>query len=157
MYVFVPAYAEPLLTLQSPFSKECPQRPYECLISTIKKFPWYKSEHVTISQRRALFSATCHLLRLLSQAIQNNKDPVNLNAQLYRRLTSAAMKCPGFTVCMKDDITVVTNMTIQEKCAHEQPVFAENWLHQYALAPKPGVQPDVLDVSWLSLTRTAIY
>lgn len=94
-----------------------------------------------------MFKATCQLLRLLNHAIQNNKDPVNLNSQLYRRLTAAAMNCPGFTVCMKGDVAYITNMSVHDQRTYEHPVFAECWLHQYAMAPKPGVKSDVLEVS----------
>lgn len=112
----------------------------------MRKFPWCKSEHINISQRRALFNATCQLLRLLNEAIQKNKDPMNLNAQLCRRLTYSAMTCPGFTVCMKDDIVCITNLAIGEQRVYNHPPMAEAWRHQYALAPKPDVQPDVLEV-----------
>jgi hypothetical protein len=131
---------------QSPFSKDCPQRPYECLISTLKKFPWSFMDRVTISQRRALFRATCELLRLLTRSLQRGDDVVNLTVQLYRRLTAAAMSCPGFTPLMKDDIAWLANVTELQLQKYNLPPSPATWRHQYALAPKSNVPADVIDV-----------
>ncbi|KFA75376.1 hypothetical protein S40288_02022 [Stachybotrys chartarum IBT 40288] len=130
---------------RSPFSKECPQRPYECLISTLKKFPWYVTERITISQRRAVYRATCELLRLLANSVRKGDDSINLSEQLYRRVTESAMSCPGFTSLMKDDVAYMTNMSDMEQRAFGQPRFANSWRHQYAIAPKPGIPLDVLE------------
>lgn len=130
---------------RSPFSKDCPQRPYECLISTLKKFPWYATDRITIGQRRAAFKATCELLRLLARSIQKQDDPVNLNNQLQRRLVNAAMKCPGFTPLMKDDIACIAGLSDVDERAFNQPRFASCWRHQYSISPKPGISFDVLE------------
>ncbi|KFA55724.1 hypothetical protein S40293_08342 [Stachybotrys chartarum IBT 40293] len=130
---------------RSPFSKECPQRPYECLISTLKKFPWYVTERITISQRRAVYRATCELLRLLANSVRKGDDSINLSEQLYRRVAESAMSCPGFTSLMKDDVAYMTNMSDMEQRAFGQPRFANSWRHQYAIAPKPGIPLDVLE------------
>ncbi|KID69387.1 RNA recognition, RNP-1, partial [Metarhizium hybridum] len=130
---------------RSPFSKDCPQRPYECLISTLKKFPWYVTDRITISQRHAVFKATCELARLLSRSIQKQDDQVNLTHQLYRRLIATAMKCPGFTPLMKDDISYLANLSDMEERWYNQPRFASCWRHQYSLAPKPGMPLDVIE------------
>ncbi|KAG8412601.1 hypothetical protein J3458_014311 [Metarhizium acridum] len=130
---------------RSPFSKDCPQRPYECLISTLKKFPWYVTDRITISQRQAVFKATCELARLLSRSIQKQDDQVNLTHQLYRRLIATAMKCPGFTPLMKDDISCLANLSDMEERRYNQPRFASCWRHQYSLAPKPGMPLDVIE------------
>ncbi|KAG9254121.1 uncharacterized protein F5Z01DRAFT_674437 [Emericellopsis atlantica] len=130
---------------RSPFSKECPQRPYECLISTLKKFPWSFMDRVTISQRRALFRATCELLRLLTRSLQKGDDVVNLTVQLYRRLTKAAMSCPGFTPLMKDDIAWLANVTESDLPKYNLPPLPGTWRHQYALAAKVNAQPDVIN------------
>ncbi|KAK2612642.1 hypothetical protein QQS21_001414 [Conoideocrella luteorostrata] len=130
---------------RSPFSKDCPQRPYECLISTLKKFPWYATDRITISQRRAAFKATCELARLLSRSINKEDDPVNLNMQLHRRLINAAMKCPGFTPMMKDDVACIAALSDMEMREYNQPRFAHCWRHQYTIASKPDIPLDVLE------------
>ncbi|KAG6028453.1 hypothetical protein E4U41_000670 [Claviceps citrina] len=130
---------------RSPFSKDCPQRPYECLISTLRKFPWYATDRITISQRRAAFAATCELLRLLARSIQKQDDPINLNTQLHRRLVTTAMKCPGFTPLMKDDIAYIAGLSETDEREFNQPRLASCWRHQYSISPKPGVPLDVLE------------
>lgn len=133
--------------MQSPFSRECPQRPYECLISTIKKLPWYMTDFITIKERRAIYKATCELIRMLERSIQKGDDMVNLNHSLMRRIALAAIKCPGFTPCMKDDIIWLSSMSEWDPACFVQPRFADCWRHQYTLAPKPGIPKDVLEVS----------
>ncbi|KAM3447120.1 hypothetical protein MY3296_009020 [Beauveria thailandica] len=130
---------------RSPFSKECPQRPYECLISTLRKFPWYMTDCITVSQRSAVFQATCDLLRLLLKSLDKGDDPVTLNKQLLRRVVKASMECPGFTVLMKDDVAWIVGMSDDEQRSYGQPRFANSWRHQYALAPKPGMPLDVVE------------
>uniref|UniRef100_A0A8H7K220 RRM domain-containing protein n=1 Tax=Bionectria ochroleuca TaxID=29856 RepID=A0A8H7K220_BIOOC len=132
---------------RSPFSKDCPQRPYECLISTLKKFPWSYTDHITISQRRAVFKATCELLRLLARSIYKTDNHLHLNRQLYRRVASAAMGCHGFTPLMKDDIAAwFAQMSDEEQqLGYGQPPYAFGWRHQYAMCLKPGMPPDVVE------------
>ncbi|KAJ3492967.1 hypothetical protein NLG97_g5031 [Lecanicillium saksenae] len=130
---------------RSPFSKECPQRPYECLISTLRKFPWYMTDCITVNQRNAMFQATRDLLRLLQKSLDKGDDPVNLNKQLLRRVAKAAMECPGFTTLMKDDIAWIMGMSDGEQRSYGQPRFASSWCHQYALVPKPGMPLDVVE------------
>ncbi|KAF7563884.1 hypothetical protein G7046_g266 [Stylonectria norvegica] len=137
---------------RSPFSKECPQRPYECLISTLRKFPWHMTSYVTIGQRQAIFKATCELIRLLARAVVKEDDHINLNHQLYRRVITSAMGCAGFTPLMKDDIAWTTNMEEMELRAFGQPRFANCWRHQFALAPKPGMPLDVIEY-YIALIR----
>lgn len=131
---------------QSPFSKECPQRPYECLISTLRKFPWYMTECITVGQRYAIFQATRDLLRLLLKSLDKGDDPVTLNKQLLRRIVKAAMECPGFTILMKDDVACIVGMTDDEQRSYGQPRLASSWRHQYALVPKPGMPLAVVEV-----------
>jgi hypothetical protein len=135
------------LTAQSPFSKECPQRPYECLISTLGKFPWFATDFITVAQRSAMYKASFKLIRLLSGAVSRNDDPVNLNHQLFRRVVASAMKCKGFTTLQKDNIAFLVQMGQAEMRMYHQPENASSWVHQYSVTAKPGVPQDVLDVS----------
>jgi hypothetical protein len=132
---------------QSPFSKECPQRPFECLISTLKKFPWHMTEFITLRQRHAMFKATMELIRLLGYHVKDKKDQVNLTSQLLRRLISAGMTCPGFTIQQKDCIASSVNMPEIEMRGYSMPRYSWSWTHQYALGCKPGVPLDVIEVS----------
>ncbi|KAL6691861.1 hypothetical protein J3F84DRAFT_397369 [Trichoderma pleuroticola] len=130
---------------RSPFSRDCPQRPYECLISTIKKFPWFMTECITIKDREAIYQATMSLIRQLTRAILFQEDAAHLTPLLLRRLVQAAMICPGFTPCMKDGIAWITNMQALDQEYYQQPRFADRWRHQYALGPKPGFPLDIVE------------
>lgn len=86
-------------------------------------------------------------MRLLTRSVNKGDDPVNLNLQLHRRLVHVAMTCPGFTPLMKDDIAFIVRMNEEKMRFYNQPPHASSWRHHYALAPKPGVVIDVLQVS----------
>ncbi|KAJ9155346.1 RNA recognition, RNP-1 [Pleurostoma richardsiae] len=130
---------------RSPFSRDCPQRPFECMISTLKKLPWYMSEYITIRQRHAVYSACVDLLELLKKAMHDGKHEACLTPQLYKRLWTAAMLCPGFTVLQKDNIAFVVGLDDQQQREFNQPRFANSWVHQYSVAPKPNIPLDVLE------------
>ncbi|KAH8648359.1 hypothetical protein BX600DRAFT_389019, partial [Xylariales sp. PMI_506] len=142
---------------RSPFSRDCPERAYECMISTIKKMPWYMTQHITIKQRHYIWDACAKLVSLLIQAlnpmhrITNDSDRYEragterLTPQLLRRFTNAIMLCPGFSVCQKDNIASLVSMSDHDLRMFNMPRFAESWLHQYTLGPKPGVPLDVLE------------
>ncbi|CAF3432873.1 unnamed protein product [Fusarium graminearum] len=131
---------------RSPFSKECPQRPYECLISTLRKFPWYASDHITIAQRGAMYKATIKLLRLLTRSVSGQDDPVNLTNQLFQRVIRTAMECKGFTILQKDNIAFMAQMApAEQQRRHGQPMNPTSWVHQYAIARKPGIPLDIVD------------
>ncbi|UNI22415.1 hypothetical protein JDV02_008306 [Purpureocillium takamizusanense] len=130
---------------RSPYSKDCPQRPYECLISTLKKFPWFVTDRITLSQRHAMYMATERLLQVLADKVSRNYDPINLTQQLQTRLTNAALSCPGLTPLMKDNLSWMLNVSEDEQRYFGQPERAYSWRHQYALAPRPGAPLDVID------------
>ncbi|KAK1987412.1 hypothetical protein LZ30DRAFT_645993 [Colletotrichum cereale] len=130
---------------RSPFSKECPQRPFECLISTLTKFPWHMKANVTIKQRYAIHKATCDLIRILVSSLQDKRDELNLTRRLLKRVVTAAMRCEGFSALQKDDIAYLVGMDEMEQRAFGQPRFAEAWRHLYVLVPKTGVPLDVIE------------
>jgi hypothetical protein len=132
---------------QSPYSKECPQRPYECMISTIKKLPWYMADRITLRQRHAIYEATTKLINLLKQALQRDargRETV-INPQLMKRLATAAMLCPGFSVVQKDNIAVLSELDQERARMFNQPRFADQWVHLHGICPRPGVPLDVLE------------
>lgn len=132
---------------KSPFSRDCPQRPYECLISTIKKFPWFRTDCITIKEREAIYQAALSLIRQLTRSILFQEDTDHLTPLLLRRLVSAAMFCPALTPCMKDGIAWMTNMQALDMEYYQLPRFSSSWRHQYAVGPKPGFPLDVVEVS----------
>lgn len=131
---------------QSPFSRDCPQRPFECMISTLRKLPWYKTECITIKQRYSVYSACIQLIRLLQHAIKEKKNEDHLTLQLLKRLWTSAMLCHGFTVTMRDNIAYQVDMPEDRLREFNMPRFANMWVHAYTLSPKPGTPLDVLEV-----------
>ncbi|RBQ92877.1 hypothetical protein VDGD_10332 [Verticillium dahliae] len=130
---------------RSPFAKECPQRAFECLISTLKKLPWDCHDFITVRQRAAIHRATVELVRILFFKVRNRVDEVNLTSQLLKRLVLSAMTCAGFTPLQKDDIAYIVEMDSMQSRSHGQPRFADSWCHLYALSPKPDVPLDMLE------------
>lgn len=131
---------------QSPFSRDCPQRPFECMISTLRKLPWYKTDCITIKQRHSVYSACIQLIRLLQHAIKERKDEEHLTSQLLKRLWTSAMLCHGFTVTMRDNIAYQVDIPEDRLREFNMPRFANMWVHAYTLCPKPGTPLDVLEV-----------
>ncbi|KAL0468772.1 hypothetical protein QR685DRAFT_445952 [Neurospora intermedia] len=129
------------------YTKSCPQRPYECMISTIRKLPWQKSDCITIHQRWAVYSATIRLIELLRNTIQrrDHDSHIALNQLLLKRLVNSAMLCPGFSVLQKDNIAFTAGMGEMKQREFNQPRFPDLWTYQLSVCPKPGVPLDVLE------------
>ncbi|TLD22150.1 hypothetical protein PspLS_08094 [Pyricularia sp. CBS 133598] len=130
---------------RSPFSRDCPQRPYECMISTIRKLPWPMTELITLRQRHAIYNACFSLIRLLSSAIAHGRQEEILNEPLRKRLVHAAMTCPGFTVVQKDNIATIVDMSEARRLEYGLPRFASSCLHLYALSPKANFPLDMIE------------
>ncbi|KAK8023956.1 RNA recognition- RNP-1 [Apiospora rasikravindrae] len=130
---------------RSPFSKDARERPYECMISTVKKFPWFMTDHITLKQRYSIYYCCYKLLTTLQEAIQREECPVRLTPQLLKRFIDAMMLCPGFTVLQKDNFAQEVRMNGPDMCKFNMPRLAEGWRHQYALGPRPGIPMDVME------------
>ncbi|KAI8951539.1 hypothetical protein F4801DRAFT_601121 [Xylaria longipes] len=135
---------------RSLFAKICPERPYECMISTLRKIPWYKADHITIKQRHAVYETSLKMIVTLSTKInrgdfKNNAETERLTPQLLDRLVTAAMLCPGFSVVQKHNIATAGGLPEVKGREFNQPRFPDSWRHQWTLAPKPGMPIDVLE------------
>jgi hypothetical protein len=117
------------------------------MISTIKKLPWYIADRITLRQRHSIYDATMKLIGLLKQALarENRTHETVINPQLMKRLVTAAMLCPGFSVVQKDNIAALAEMDQETARAFNQPRFAEQWVHLHGICPKPGIPIDVLE------------
>ena len=104
-------------------------------------------DHITINDRYLLHKATIELIKLLKERIDSETDPVNLNNQLFKRVWRAALKCPGFTPCMKDDVVYVCD--IDDSTALELGVapYAVWWKPLFTIGHKPDIPADTLMVS----------
>lgn len=118
------------------------------MISTLKKYPWYMSNNITLRQRHAIYETTIKLIELLKIAISrdtNGRFSTVLNDQLLKRLVTAGMLCPGFSVLQKDNIATVAGLPVAETYQYNQPRYADQWVHLHALCPRPGLPVDVLE------------
>lgn len=117
------------------------------MISTIKKFPWFRPNLIKIKERDAIYRTTVSLFRQLSRSILSEEDPIHLTPALLRRLVEVAMHCPAFTTMMKDSIAWLTSMQSLDHVFYQMPRFPHSWRHQYAIGPKPGFPIDLVEVS----------
>lgn len=124
---------------RSPFSKDCPQRPFECIISTLLKYPWYMVDHITIEDRNLLHEATIKLICLLQDKLAEEDHDINITPMLLKRVWKAALKCPGFSPSQKDDIAVVAGLDDRMAVEYGIPPYAAEWKYMFTIGPKPGV------------------
>ncbi|KAB5559811.1 hypothetical protein GE09DRAFT_1220480 [Coniochaeta sp. 2T2.1] len=152
-----------------PYTKACPQRSVETLISILKKLPWHMTHYITIRHRHRIYKASVDMIAVLQGAIYNNSDHHHrrgafgghggdmriaevLNEKLLKRVVRAAMSCPGFTPLMKDNIAFVSSLDAQQVANYDLPVHANRWRHVYTLMPNPSVPADVIDY-YIALIR----
>ncbi|KAI0112893.1 hypothetical protein F4814DRAFT_449343 [Daldinia grandis] len=141
------------------FAKGCPERPFECMISTLKKMPWYLTERITIKERHYIYDTAFKMVQYLKELLERGTmrrgqkpDFNRLTKQLLDRLVKAAMLCPGFTVSQKDNIAYTVNLPELDLRDYNQPRLAECWCHQYTLGVKPGAPLDVVEY-YISLIK----
>lgn len=87
------------------------------------------------------------MLELLIERVANNEDKINLNHILLKRVWRAALKCPGFTPSMKDDIAVIADLDHATCIEFGLPPYAPFWNKLWTLGPKPTVPIDVIMAS----------
>ncbi|KAI0021447.1 hypothetical protein F4780DRAFT_790309 [Xylariomycetidae sp. FL0641] len=136
------------------FSQDCPQRPYEAMISTLRKLPWYKSRYITIQQRHAVYLACVKLIGLLKDTVEKDPDHAKLNTKLLNRLVTAGMGCAGFSAVQKDNIAFESGIDDEQARQFNQPPFADEWRHFYTLVPRPGTPFDLIEF-YIQLIRDA--
>ncbi|KAJ8117002.1 hypothetical protein ONZ43_g4307 [Nemania bipapillata] len=135
---------------RSLYARICPERPYECMISTLRKIPWYMAEHITIKQRHSVYDACMKMITVLSAKIkrsggEDNTEAKRLTPQLLDRLVASAMLCAGFSVVQKHNIATVAGLPKVKSREFNQPRFPDSWRHQWTLVPKAGMPIDVLE------------
>ncbi|KAI9732033.1 MAG: hypothetical protein M1818_007628 [Claussenomyces sp. TS43310] len=126
---------------RSPFSRECPQRPYECLISTLVKFPWYMVNNITLEDRDQLYDTSVKLFRFLQQRLQEQEEHIAIDHRLFRRVQRAILNCDGFTESMKDAVAFYSG---QDSALSGLVPNADHWCVWKTIGPKRGIEPDVL-------------
>ncbi|KAI1457362.1 hypothetical protein F4805DRAFT_457927 [Annulohypoxylon moriforme] len=134
------------------FAKKCPERPYECMISTIKKYPWHMPEYVTIKERGYLYEASLKMVIHLQKLISKGEKPERLTPQLLNRLAEAVVSSPGFSVSQKDNVAFKANMPERKLGDLGQPRFAELWRHLQVIHTKQDVPIDLVEY-YIALVR----
>jgi hypothetical protein len=111
--------------------------------------------YITVRQRYRIYKAVTDMMHTLFGAIHNFDRRANhdhtyasemLNEKLLKRLTNAALGCPGFTPLMKDNIACLVGWDGYKTAQHNLHPTANRWRHLYALTPNPVVPADVIDV-----------
>ncbi|KAK0753621.1 hypothetical protein B0T18DRAFT_308630, partial [Schizothecium vesticola] len=134
---------------RAPFARDCPQRPYEFHVSTLKKLPWHVPEMISFRQRWMLYYYTERLVETLRSTLANPKHDQAvspLNEQLLKRLHAACMACPGFSAAQKNNLAVWAGYGENEAVGKTHiPKNPFLWNHVHALRPKAGVPFDLLE------------
>ncbi|KFY88194.1 hypothetical protein V500_06476 [Pseudogymnoascus sp. VKM F-4518 (FW-2643)] len=136
---------------RSPFSSECPQRPFECLISTVLKYPWHKVHDITIGDRDALFQTATALCKNLIERIDTGGQDLALNDRLLKRVQRAVLNCCGFSESQKDDFAFIFRMTSLEAGL---PPHADHWSVFKTIGAKRNWPHDVV-LYYIALLREA--
>lgn len=117
------------------------------------------TKYINIQDRNRLFRATVTLLNILMDRVSREYDPVHLNGMLVKRVTLAAIACPGFSPNMKDDIVYHSGMDGRK--AHELGMapHACGWRPLWTIGPKKDAPYDLVMVSclsWIFFSQTGI-
>ncbi|KAK1758349.1 hypothetical protein QBC47DRAFT_440951 [Echria macrotheca] len=132
---------------RNPFGRDCPQRPFESYISTIKKYPWHKPELISMGERHFIaavgFKLVYHLAQMLSCPSHDPADTC-ITPQLLKRLVAAYLTCPGFSATQKDNVVFTGNYTGNPE-ELGMPRLPEHWRNAHFLVPKPGAPVDLVE------------
>ncbi|KAI1299688.1 hypothetical protein F5Y03DRAFT_408646 [Xylaria venustula] len=138
-------------TQRSMYAKLCPERPYECMISTLRKMPWYMAENITMKQRQSVYECCMKMIEALVNKV--NTEAQRLTPQLLDRLVNSAMLCAGFSVVQKHNIATLVGLSEQKCREFNQPRFPDSWVYQWTLVPKANMPIDVLEW-YIAVIRT---
>jgi len=113
-------------------------------------------EYITMKERQILYDTTFELLELLLDRVNNEEPDINLNHMLLKRVWKAALKCPGFTPTMKDNIVVLCH--VDETIAREMGMapYAALWKDLWAIGAKAGAPSDLALVSLIPLPNKVV-
>ncbi|KAL8723109.1 MAG: hypothetical protein Q9225_000512 [Loekoesia sp. 1 TL-2023] len=84
---------------RSNYTQKCLQRPYECMISTLAKFPWFAVDRYTIRTRDEMFRQTLNLTTVLSNQLRRGHEAwiPHLSESLLTELLYAGLNAPAFS------------------------------------------------------------
>jgi hypothetical protein len=148
---------------QSPFATRCLIRTYECMITTLHKYPWFATEHILEDERVRLFQCVKKsvraLINLLTKVHGNARaDPTKPTVSTLKELVVAILTCPGFSEKEKAQVVADLRGSGYHQLTHPHGMnlrfggrhaFAEDWPFKVA-AKHPGVSDQVMEVSLTS-------
>ncbi|KAL8950327.1 MAG: hypothetical protein Q9222_003632 [Ikaeria aurantiellina] len=84
---------------RSNYTQKSMQRPFECMISTLSKFPWSAVDYYTLANRNEMFDATADLIELLADQLSRGNEAwaPHLSESLLTELLYAGLNAPGFS------------------------------------------------------------
>ena len=136
------------MTLQSPFSRKCLQRPYESILSIVAKFPWFAVNVYTIQQRDIIFQALLATIDILKRQCKRGRTTPNLDTELLKKLCKAGVFCTGFTNKQKREVVKMGEFGA-EGLAKEVEEDVPGFEGLLALSRKRGADPRIVEVSFL--------
>ncbi|GAB5587567.1 hypothetical protein Unana1_02467 [Umbelopsis nana] len=91
------------------FSRKCPERPFENIMSIVCKYPWYQPNLVTALQRDHIYE--CLKLAIECLCTHVSKDYITIDPTLVIRMVRTGVMCPSFTERQQ---TVILNASGEE-------------------------------------------
>jgi hypothetical protein len=88
-----------LISPQSAFVQRTPYRLYECIISTLHRFPWHTPCFITLAQRKKLYDTVRHCMQILILALDRDERDrhIGISDLLLQEFATAALSCVGFS------------------------------------------------------------
>lgn len=134
-------------------------RPYESLISTVHKFPWFAVDYVLLNERNELFKVVLKAIDALMQLLRKiggngGHDPTKPTTIVLKELVVAALVCPGFSEFQKSRVirhlvqgnygqyTTSKGLSLTFGGTDN---YSGNWPFQI-LVKKPGVNDQLVEV-----------
>lgn len=107
-------------TFKSPYTRKCPQRPFENFISILCLFPWANKSVYAQQQAELLFAGYSNLVSILQWHIRKGKIP-SLDTALLRRLIIAGTNLTDFNPDQKRFICSLVGF-YPEAAVHVPPI-----------------------------------
>lgn len=156
-------------TFKSPYTRKCPQRPFENFISLLALFPWANHSVYAPAQVESLFHGYTALISILQWHIRKGKI-TGLNTTLLRRLVIAGTNLTDFSSAQKRTVCHAVGFYPQINCTlantpasnfqadKEERRHDDDNLHQHSTpqAHPSSNQPSTsLPAIWINDCRTA--
>ncbi|KAL8790657.1 MAG: hypothetical protein Q9213_000505 [Squamulea squamosa] len=127
---------------RSNYTQKCLQRPYECMISTLAKFPWFSVDRYTIKTRDELFRSTLSLVNILMNQLNRANEAYlpHISETLLNDLLYAGLNVPAFSEQQRWHLRKAAS-TVGAKVRMSP--MAEVWPFE-VLGRKVGVDEDVV-------------